>query len=122
MMIKTETLDASIGRRVIAARKASECSEMEAAACLNLAEADYCAREAGRTQFRSREIAALAELFSVEVRSLFEDSDPAADRAAARADIALADWIKASRQREGLNAVLQSTRNAALDALQAEAA
>lgn len=118
MMIKTETLDASIGRRVIAARKASECSEMEAAACLNLAEADYCAREAGRAQFRSREIAALAELFSVEVRSLFEDSDPAADRA----DFALADWINASRQREGLNAVLQSTRDAALDALQAEAA
>lgn len=122
MMIKTETLDASIGRRVIAARKASECSEMEAAACLNLAEADYCAREAGRAQFRSREIAALAELFSVEVRSLFEDSDPAADRATARADFALADWIKASRQREGLNAVLQSARDAALDALQAEAA
>ena len=43
MMIKTETLDASIGRRVIAARKASECSEMEAAACLNLAEAESVA-------------------------------------------------------------------------------
>lgn len=121
-MIKTETLDASIGRRVTAARKASGCSVKEAAACLTLAEADYCAREAGRERFRSRELSVLAKLFSVEVKSLFEDGFQSDDRAAATRQFALADWIEVSRQREGLSALLQSSKDAGSDPLCAEAA
>lgn len=122
MTIKTEPLDTSIGRRIAAARTASGCTVCEAAAHLKLSEADYCAREEGRQRFRSRDLAALAGLFAIEVRSLFEDESEASDRAAPARGFALADWIEASRHREGLSALLQSDQRIYVDPLKIKAA
>lgn len=118
MTINTETLDALIGRRVEAARTASGYPASEAAARLKLSEEDYLARETGKARFRSRDLSMLAGLFAVELRSLFEDEN----RTGATREFALADWIDASRRREGLNALLQLDYPAGPDRLSSEAA
>ncbi|MEL6414742.1 MAG: hypothetical protein AAFQ15_07370 [Pseudomonadota bacterium] len=122
MSIKTETLDVSIGRRVAAARMAIGCCTNEAAARLNISEADYNARELGDQRFRSRDLSTLAGLLSVEIRSFFEDESLATKGVGATREFALSDWVKASRRREGLNALLQSDEDAESGALSTKAA
>ena len=117
MTLNTETLDAAIGRRGATARNAVGYNAIQVAARLNLSEVDYRARETGHERFRSRELSILAKLFSIEVRSLFEDEGAGAAR-----EFALADWIEASRHREGLAALLQSEKDAAPDPLRVKAA
>ena len=122
MTIKTEPLDTSIGRRIAAARKESGYPVSEAAAYVNLSEADYRAREDGRERVRSRDLSALARLFGIEVRKLFEDKYDASECTAPVREFALADWIEASRHREGLNALLQTDQGAYVDSLKTKAA
>ena len=122
MTIRTETLDLSIGRRVAAARTASGCAVTEAAARLNIAEQRYFACELGDHRFRSRDLAILARLFNVDVRRFFEDETPTLGSAALAHGFVLADWIEASRHREGLSALLLSDRDILSDPPNAEAA
>ena len=121
-MIKTETLDFSIGRRVAAARTESGCLSSDAAARLNLSVESYSAREQGRERFRSRDLATLARLFRVDVRRFFADENQSSDLARSVSGFGLADWIKAARNREGLNALFQTDHAASSGPLKAKAA
>lgn len=122
MTIKTETLDTSIGRRVAAARTTSGCLARDSAARLKLSEDSYSARETGHERFRSRDLATLARLFGVDVRSFFEDENQASKRTLSTGEFALADWIEASRHREGLSALLQMDQAAPVGPFKAKAA
>ena len=122
MTIKTETLDLTIGRRVAAARMASGCLASDTAARLDLSVESYSAREKGRERFRSRDLAILARLFGVDVRRFFADESQRLEIAPAASKFALADWIKASRDREGLNALMQADQAASSSPLKAKAA
>ena len=108
MTLQTQTLDVVIGNRVAAARKARELIAADVAPKLGLSYAEYLACEAGQKRFRSRDLSILARLFTIEVRSFFEDKQFNSERTDRLNGFALADWIETSRNREGLRALLQS--------------
>ncbi len=108
MTLKSKTLDAAIGGRVAAVRKARERRAADMAEQLNLSEADYIAREAGHERFRSRDLSILSGVLSVEISCFFEDAPHTLERTERLKGVALVEWIEASRNREGLRALLQS--------------
>ena len=107
MTLKSKTLDAAIGGRVAAVRKARERRAADMAEQLNLSEADYIAREAGHERFRSRDLSILAGVLSVEISCFFEDAPHNLARSERLRGFALVEWIEASRNREGLRALLE---------------
>ena len=115
MTLQTKTLDAVIGDRVAKVRMARALRVADIAQRLNLSEEDYLAREAGHARFRSRELATLAELFSVAVSCFFEDTEHKSEWTEPLKGFSLADWIEASRNREGLRQLLQPDRVSASD-------